>query len=83
VAAPEGEIANEVSDDEIFDKGDSGAGALEFTMPARENDRESNVGAADGIAHCRAGIATDATNTAVQAESSNFGWRTRSVRRHN
>ena len=52
-------------------------------MPARENDRESNVGAADGIARCRAGIATDATNTAVQAESSNFGWRTRSVRRHN
>ena len=30
-----------------------------------------------------AGIATDATSTAVQAESSNFGRRTRSVRRHN
>jgi hypothetical protein len=78
VAAPEGEIA-----DEIIDKGDSGARMPGFTMPAGENDRESNVGAADGIARCSAGIATDATNTAVQAESSNFGWRTRSVRRHN
>jgi hypothetical protein len=76
-------MANEVNDDEMIDKGNSGAGTLEFTMPARENDRESNVGAADGIARCSAGIATDATNTAVHAESSNFGWRTRSVRRHN
>jgi hypothetical protein len=68
--------------DEIIDKGNSGAHMPGFTMPAGENDRESNVGAADGIARCSAGIATDATNTAVQAESSNFGWRTRSVRRH-
>ena len=76
-------MANKVSDEEIIDKGDGGAGTLEFTMRPGENDRESRVGAADGIARCSAGIATDATNTAVQAESSNFGWRTRSVRRHN
>lgn len=76
-------MVNEVNDDEIIDQGNSGAGTPEFTTPAAENDRESNVGAADGIARCSAGIATDATNTAVQAESSNFGWRTRSVRRPN
>jgi hypothetical protein len=76
-------MADEMIDDEITEKGNGGARTLEFTMPARENDRESNVGAADGIARCRAGIATDATNTAVQGASSNFGWRTRSVHRHN
>jgi hypothetical protein len=62
----------EIADEEIIDLGDSGARMPGATMPAGQNGRDSNVGTADGITRCKAGIATEATNTAVQAESSNF-----------
>jgi hypothetical protein len=56
----------------MTDKGGSGAATPGFTIPNGENDRDSEAGTADG-SRCKTGIATEAINTAVQAESSNLG----------
>ena len=63
----------------MADDGNSGARRPGFTIAAGENGLDSNVGTVDGITRCNAGIATEANNTAVQAASSNFGWRKRSA----
>jgi hypothetical protein len=57
----------------MTDKGGSGAATPGFTILAGENDRDSEAGTADGMNRCKAGIATEAINTAVQVESSNLG----------
>ena len=54
-------------------KDGSCAAAPGFTIPAGENDPDSEAGTADGMTRCKAGIAREAINTAVQAESSNLG----------
>jgi hypothetical protein len=58
-------------DFEIAGEGKGGTGIARLKTPTGETD-DSNAGAADGITRCNAGIARDATNTAVQAASSNF-----------